>query len=73
MKQDILQKMAEDVILEDAEAVFESNEGESPELLKSYFLDIMDTNSYHTIKNYIAEQIDFAHIANLFKEGKRNG
>lgn len=67
-----LQKMAEDAILQDATLI--SDEEVFPELLRNYFLDIMnDSSSCHEIKEYICDKIDFVRITNLLKAVKDNG
>ena len=66
---DNLQKMTEKLILNDvASNVFESNECNSEDLLKAYFIEMLNSDSYKEIKLFIADQIDFSQIVSLINK-----
>ena len=68
---DNLQKMTEKLILNDvASNVFESNECNSEDLLKAYFIEMLNSDSYKEIKLFIADQIDFSQIISLINKNK---
>ena len=63
---DNLQKITEKLILNDvASNVFENDECNSETLLKAYFIEMMNSDSYKEIKLFIADQIDFSQIVSL--------
>ena len=68
---DTLQKITEKLILNDvALNVFESDECNSEELLKAYFIEMLNSNSYNEIKLFVADQIDFSQIISLINKNK---
>lgn len=68
---DTLQKITEKLILNDvALNVFESDEYNSEDLLKAYFIEMLNSNSYNEIKLFVADQIDFSQIISLINKNK---